>query len=519
MIFKFLNRSRHSFQFAILCFALTSVSQILANEPKVSILDWETNKRKFMTREIPITELHLSSEKKLIFEHFEIHRGMSEEIISLEEAMKDKRIMTLVYHLSKAEQNFIGILDKLDQKDAKSLPRAIIRIDAPFAFSPNEYTDKNVKLRNTALTIPPSQFNQDSEIWFGQKWSFPGISLFASDRIIDTASCPDAIYHEYAHLITGKYMGENSIGRSLSEGLSDYFAASFLDYPSLYDARTCPEVKRQLFVRGFQLQNALGLYNPNIESNFKSDFHFIPSLLWKYRLFVGKEMADKTILKAVQKSDPSTRFYPEFVDNLSKSLFEEMIKTKGESFTKEYISFIERDLFIPHGLITQVSYENSVFSQTPNQTIHLPNIDDRSKSICKGPNEWEIHTEDFSTKDPSVRLKWKCDSVSIALIVDFSNNVPTQFLLDQPQTFLTGNLKFASISPNVPPTGYSHAEKTQYGKMFQFIKSKYLFYRTQEQDMRLYYKRDPILDRYQLSLEFAYPGIGNREFAIPLSGF
>jgi hypothetical protein len=480
---------------------------------KITILDWDLQKKQFIEKDIPLDNLRLLSSTHLILEHFEIHSGMDAEPIRIEDALTSQRIMTLAYHLSKAEMHLMSLSPAYKKNNQNHNARILVRVDAPYAFSPTQYIDENTPLRNTAVTIPPSEFNSQSEIWFGAKWSFPPLSRFSMDRIIDTALCPDSIYHEYIHLFTGNHLGRNTIGRSLSEGISDYFAASLIDYPELYSSKTCPGVSKQIFVRSFHLDTNIGLYDKEIESNFKKDFNFIPGLLWKYRNFVGSELADRSLIRAISKSSPTSRFYPEFINALSQALYEEKKIHSDEKQAKELVFNVEHQIFNPHGLLSELTREETIFAQMPNRIIKYKNQDEKTNEFCGSENVLELLSNDFSIEDPTLRMVWTCNGVKLPLLVNFDENLPVSFQITNPLGYVTGIMKFASLNPELPNPEWSMDQKLIYLQMYKYAKSKYFHYRTKEREMRLYFSKDKLTSQTELKIEFAFPMLTRKGFS------
>jgi len=515
--FKTKPKSTKKIVFSLILILIAIVPIQAESKTQTLVLDWNPNKQKFTEKEIDLDELHLTSHESLLLDHFEIRSGMDSEAIRLDEAIGNKKIMTLVYHLTKANERLDWILHKSKSKPNIDKKKIIIRVDAPYAFSSSKYIDESTPLRNTAVTIPPSDFNTESEIWFGPKWSFPTISNFSTDRIIDTALCPDAIYHEFMHLYTGDYLGRNTIGRSLSEGISDYFAASFINFPELYSSGTCPGVRSQLFVRSFHIDGSIGMYDKEIESNFKRDFTFIPGLLWKIRNFVGSELADRAILLAVTRSSSTSRFYPEFINEFSKALYEEKKGISNESEAKSLIMNMEHNILNPHGLLTHFALDETIFANLPKVTQKFENLDERTKQICQVENRIEIYSNDFTIDDPYIRLNWICNGMKMPFIVDFDQNLPTAFQITNPTGYLTGTMRFVSLNPSMPPNrNLSMEDQNQYNRMYSFAKKNYFHYRTREREMRLYINRNDMNTRPVLRLEFAFPVFAGKGFSYHL---
>lgn len=481
------------------------------------VLDWDAEHKQFVHKKITLEELGIKSQTHYISENFAIHCGVNQTPIPLEQVEGNLKYLTLGYHLLKIEAKFkaIGLISGSKEKITEFNPRVRIRVDAPYAYSPTDYFDTKVSLKNTALTIPPSETkgSWNSELWFAPKWDFPIFGRFAFDRIIDTASCPDAIYHEYTHLITGKYLGNNAIGRSLAEGISDYYAASLLDHPELYTHKTCEAVKRQLLVSSFRLDKEIGFYDASIESDFKKDFAYIPSLLWQYRKLVGSELADVTIFQAIAKTNAGDRFFPEFINSLSTSLHKEVKKRNGEQAATELVLKLENTLWIPHGVYSQYSEKQTVFSIFPKSIIRIPNSDDKSGEFCGDMNELEFFWKEVNLEEPTLRFYWNCNQVKLPLVIQMDQTNPNNYLLHSNTHFLSGKLRFASQSAEKPNPKLSEENRILYLYMYNYIKDNYFYRKTMEKEVRLYLDSgDDFSHIENIRMEFAYLGNSKKRF-------
>ncbi|BDA77884.1 hypothetical protein LPTSP3_g08140 [Leptospira kobayashii] len=521
---KLQMRPKPSFYFILLVLIFFYAIPSHSEEKRESqILDWDESEKAFVHKNITLQDLGLKSSTHYILEHFSIHSGLEPLPVPLEKVEENLKLMTLGYHLQKIENRFRYISKKASfKKDITAFnPPIRIRIDAPYAYSPTDYYDKNTSLKNTALTIPPSDSKNgwNSELWFAPKWSFPVIGgTFAVDRIIDTALCPDAIYHEYAHLITGKYLGNNSIGKSLSEGLSDYYTASMLNHPELYTYKTCEGVKRQLLVTSFRLDKSFGSYDTGIESEFKKDLRFIPSLLWQYRNVVGKDLADVTILQAVSGTGASPRFFPEFLEAISSALYQEVKKSEGERAALELVDKVETSVFLPHKVFTKRSRKETIFGLLPKTSILLPNSDSKTNVMCQNRNEYEFFWDTVGSEDPNLRFYWHCDQVKIPMVIDFEQSDPGFYLLKNNVAYLSGKLRFASKNPDKADSKLSEEDRMQYLNLYDYVKNNYLFYRTMDKEVRLYYGEKGKLTEGGFRLGFAYPGILGGNFTYRFTG-
>lgn len=502
----------------VFVFTLISGFGLTAEVKKTNqVLDWDETEKRFLHKNIRLEEMGLKSETNYVLENFLIFSGLEESPISLQKVEGNLRYLTLGYHLRKIESKWkeIAIASGSKEKITEFHPKVVVRLDQPYAYSPTNYFDSKVPLKNTALTIPPSEVkgSWDSELWFAPKWDFPIFSRFAFERIIDTASCPDAIYHEYTHLITGKYLGNNAIGRSLAEGISDYYAASLLNHPELYTHKTCEAVKRQLIVSSFRLDKKIGSYDASIESDFKKDFVFIPSLLWQYRQTVGTELADVTIFQAITKTNAGDRFFPEFTNALSTSLYAELKKRNGEGRALEMVKKIEEEVWIPHGVYSKFSQNQTVFAILPKTLVSVPNSDEKSGEFCDLQNELEFFWKEVSAEEPILRFYWNCNQVKLPLLIQMDESSPKNYLLQPQLRFLSGKLKIASLNAEKPNPKLSKEEQILYLKMYNHIKENYFYRRTMEKEVRLYLDRGIDANQIQnIRLEFAYLGNSKKRF-------
>ncbi|WP_244279904.1 hypothetical protein [Leptospira brenneri] len=481
------------------------------------VLDWEEGRKRFIHKNITLDELGLQSPTHYILENFSIHSELDKGPIPIEKVEGNLKLLTLGFQLRKIESKFknIVILSGTKDKVTSFQPKIIVRVDAPFAYSPTSYVDSKVSLKNTALTIPAAEStgNWNTELWFAPKWDFPILNTFAFERIIDTASCPDAIYHEYTHLITGKYLGNNAIGRSLAEGISDYYAASLLGHPELYTHKTCEAVKRQLLVSTFRLDQKIGYYDATIESDFKKDFSFIPSLLWQYRDLVGDELADVTIFQAITKTNAGDRFFPEFVNTLSKSLYEEIKKRNGEGKAREVVLKLEEKVWIPHGVFSHYSERQTVFSTFPKTTVRIPNSDEKSNEFCDTKNEMEFYWKEVNVEEPTLRFYWNCNQVKLPLVIQMDQTSALNFLLSANMHTLNGKLRFASRSAEKPNAKLSKEDQMLYLQMYDYIKENYFYRRTMEKEIRFYFDSGNDANQIEnLRMEFAYLGNSKKRF-------
>ncbi|TGL39780.1 hypothetical protein [Leptospira perdikensis] len=502
----------------VFVFTLISGFGLSAESKKTNqVLDWDETQKHFLHKNITLEEMGLQSETHYVLENFLIYSGLEELPIPLNQVEGNLKYLTLGYQLKKIESKWrtIALSSGSKEKITEFHPKVVVRVDAPYAYSPTNYFDSKVPLKNTALTIPPSEVkgSWDSELWFAPKWDFPILNTFAFERIIDTASCPDAIYHEYTHLITGRYLGNNAIGRSLAEGISDYYAASLLNHPDLYTHRTCEAVKRQLIVSSFRLDKQIGSYDASIEADFKKDFVFIPSLLWQYRQLVGTEIADVTIFQAVAKTNAGDRFFPEFINTLSASLYAELKKRNGEQKAQEMVKKVEDGVWVPHGVYSKFSHNQTVFSIFPKTFVSVSNSDEKSAEFCGIKNELEFFWKEVSEEEPILRFYWNCNQVKLPLVIQIDESNPINYLLQPNLRFLSGKLKFASQNAEKPNPKLSTEEQVLYLKMYSYIKENYFYRRTMEKEVRLYLDKKVETNQIQnIRLEFAYLGNSKKRF-------
>ncbi len=473
---------------------------LFAGEPterQWQIVDWNSAKKKFVERQAGQSELQLVSDHDFSSRNFSIHHSFSDDVYSFPEAGKQLnstdsakmlRAATIAYHIKKMEQYFqaklqaAGLTPQLTQF---SNPFKI-RFDVPYQYSPTHYYDKNTKYRNAAITIPPSEMDEakdyieknghgwENEIWFAQFFTFPVVSTYFVDRVIDTALCPDVSYHEYTHQITGNFIGKNAIGRALSEGLSDYFAASVIDYPVLYSSKTCPSVKWQLFVSSFRIDRDQSEYSPTIESDFKSNLRFVPAVLWKYRAAVGVDVADKTILRATSKSNSMT-LVPGFMQLLSDELYSEIKAQQGEAAALALVQKVEREIYRPRGLMTSYGEVDTIFPDLPTYQIVVENPDRSVRQICSQQNQMELNWQTFSRIRPTLYVAWHCNGVRIPFKIEFPKD-PRSYVSDrfEKNGGLGARIFFASPAVKNPSTSLTADEVSLYRAAIQYAQKYYL---------------------------------------------
>ncbi|TGK52568.1 hypothetical protein [Leptospira bouyouniensis] len=513
-----LNRmKKRIFGFSSVFLFLITTNLIGVSQVDDQVLDWEPLQKQFVPKKITREELNLKSTSHYVLENFSIHSQFEKDPILLEQVYGNQKLLTLGYQLQKIESRFNQIYKQAGFKNVTTTPKQkiIIRVDAPYVYSPLLYYDPKVKLKNTALTIPPSEIQGkwNNEMWFAPKWDFPIVDRFVFDRIIDTAACPDSIYHEYTHLITGKYLGNNAIGRSLAEGISDYYAASMIDYPELYSHKTCEGVKRQLLVSSFRLDREIGFYDSITESDFKKNFTFIPSILWKYRSLVGKELADLTIFQAITKTNVGDRFFPEFTNTLSNSLYLESKKQLGEAKAKELVNQVETEIWIPRGIFSSFGYQKSVFSIFPRKNLRLTNADTKTYEFCQNQNEFEFFWQDVNVNDPTLRFYWKCNQVKLPLMIQFDQSNSRNYLISSNLLSLNGKMKFASPNACNPKVKRIGVDEKLYLQMCNYAQENYFYRKSMEKEIRLSWVDQAESDaNKKFVLEFAYLGNDKNKF-------
>mgnify|MGYP001612782529 CR=1 FL=1 len=467
-------------------------------ERQWDVVDWDSAKKSFVDRTVSQSALLLNSEQQFSTKNFSIHKNFSDEVFQIPERGKKlssdaklelKRASTLAFQLNKIEAYFTQRLREagLNEQVIQYADPVKIRFDAAHEFSPTHYYDPKEKRRNTALSIPPSDANDakeyieknghgwKSEIWFAPMLSIPLLARYSPDRVLDVALCPDVIYHEYAHLVTGAFIGKNVIGSALSEGLSDYFAASMIDHPALYGSKTCPSVKWQLFVNAFRFDKNTSEYSPAIEENFKSNLHFVPSVLWQYRKYLRADLADKVILRAVSKSSPKTRIYPEFVQILSDVIFEEIKSTDGEETALALLNTIEQNVIRPRALMTSFGENDTIFPDLPRYQIEVQNPDNRSSQVCKNENRMVFYWDRFSRVNPKLYVEWFCDGLRVPMKVQFPLS-PFAYLTSKFQKAgaLEGRISMASPAAKIPSKNLSAADQARYARLIKYTQEYYI---------------------------------------------
>ncbi len=447
----------------------------LADLPSFQVVDWNSSASKFELKTVLQDQLELISSEQFASKNFSIYRRLEDQTFSIRVAkpqdLDTLRAATLAYQLKKIENFFSVRLTEIssspDLLDFSFSPKKI-RFDVPYLFSPKSFYDSERSLENTSLTIPPAdpqvaQEGWSDEIWFAREHATRILYRYSSDRVMDTALCPDAIYHEYTHLLTGQFMGRNRIMRTLTEGLSDYFAASFLNHSNLYTSDTCPYVKKQLLVRPFRVGKLKGKYSLKMEDSL-TQLKFLPSLLWKYRAWVGADIADRTILRAVTRSTPATRIYPEFVQQLSDALSE----TAGESMAQT----LESTIYRPAGLMSSRGESQSVFAWLPKTQSILPNVNPESKTFCQSENHFEFDWHRVQRARGVLYARWKCDGLTLPIKFDFSGHPERFFSSNFLRSGLDGKMSFTSPAVRNPNPNLSPENTLKYQKMVQLIETQ-----------------------------------------------
>lgn len=180
------------------------------------------------------------------------------------------------YHLSRAVQYFQGVLEG-GLLDA-----------APFA--PIKAIVRDPQSPNNAFFVPST-----GELLFGDFGTRP------------SARSAEIIFHEFAHAVSDAIcrLGRaplNSLARALSEGYSDYFAASALNDPRVGDyvanlpngARNCAQPGLRFPVNYVGLEHELG--------------EVWAAVLWGIRGQCGVGVTDALAIESLQHLDPQSTF-------------------------------------------------------------------------------------------------------------------------------------------------------------------------------------------------------------------
>lgn len=181
------------------------------------------------------------------------------------------------HHLWRAKEYFAGIVD------------AALLQAAP--FSPMRAIVNDPQSPNNAYYMPTT-----GELRFG---------AFGARSSARSAS---VICHEFGHAVTdsicrlGRAKVRDTQSRGLSEGYSDYFAASFLDDPRLGDyVADDPHGARNCSDEGLRFS-----------SDFSGEEHGTgavwAAVLWALRERVGSDTADKLVVESVEFLDSSSSF-------------------------------------------------------------------------------------------------------------------------------------------------------------------------------------------------------------------
>jgi hypothetical protein len=115
---------------------------------------------------------------------------------------------------------------------------------------------------------------------------------------MDTAMIPEAIYHEYSHIMLADHL-EMTHSTPVNEGLADYFAALIADAPKLLN-----KIKKYSTSKIKDAKNK-SIYSHYMEMNQNAQADFVLSVLWKVKLTLP-EVADKLVYNSREMLDTST---------------------------------------------------------------------------------------------------------------------------------------------------------------------------------------------------------------------
>ncbi|MBI1356690.1 MAG: hypothetical protein GC160_20310 [Acidobacteria bacterium] len=172
-------------------------------------------------------------------------------------------------------------------------------------------------------------------------------ALIVGDQILDTSYDGDSVVHEYTHGVTERLVGGPDVvgclavdpqGEAMSEGLSDYYAASFFDDPILFEYGGGPETgaRRNALDNNPRKYEDLGL--PYFEAH--GDGEILSAVLWKIREGLGQEKADDLVLNAL-KMLPCA---PDFLDLRDALLDVDAARNRGANRGKIWMAFAEKGM-------------------------------------------------------------------------------------------------------------------------------------------------------------------------------
>lgn len=124
--------------------------------------------------------------------------------------------------------------------------------------------------------------------------------VFIQGTDVDTAYDASVIYHEYTHAIIGSALQGNAPDKygtdptppGLNEGLADYFAASRLDSSKLGSYALASVNAVRDLERNFKCPD-------HVVGESHNDGEIAAGALWAARKVLGKELADKVVMRAV----------------------------------------------------------------------------------------------------------------------------------------------------------------------------------------------------------------------------
>ena len=215
-------------------------------------------------------------------------------------------------------------------------------------------------------------------------------AVIGSDGILHAAFDGDAVLHEYTHAVSERLVGGaddvtclgfDVQGSAISEGVSDYFAASFFDDPELGEyleiSRLAPMDRNS---RTFE-----SLGDPYFESH--ADGEIIAAILWQIRTKLGAPATDRLVLNAIELLPCS----PTFVD------FRDALLTAGGASNRTALWGI----FAPRGLGSSARADDgttnadTLFDAAFDLPADLSTGGNRPPRFLGAPGEFALANVDF----------------------------------------------------------------------------------------------------------------------------
>lgn len=135
-----------------------------------------------------------------------------------------------------------------------------------------------------------------------------GLFFYLTARDFDTAWDSDVIFHEYTHAVVSQLVGRSQgpTFRAINEGTADYFAASFLDDPSMGEWAARIFGSRSFALRNVENSN---LWPSNLVGEEHVDGNIWSGALWDLRRAIGADRANRTALASLAIMDGGAEFF------------------------------------------------------------------------------------------------------------------------------------------------------------------------------------------------------------------